>query len=59
MIKVPYNAEHEREIDLIAKGVYAACQAAANSTPLIGYIMLLDENGNPVKWDGTPVKASM
>lgn len=48
MIKVPYNADIEREIDSIAKGVYAACQAAANGTSLIGYILLLDEDGNPV-----------
>lgn len=54
MIKVPYNADIKREIDLIAKGVYEACQAAVNGTPLIGYILLMDEDGNPVKIEDTP-----
>lgn len=54
MIKVPYDGATKREIDLIAKGVYEACQAAANGTPLIGYIILLDEDGNPVNVKDTP-----
>lgn len=54
MIKVPFNADIKREIDLIAKGVYEACQAAANGTPLIGFLFLMDEDGNPIKREDVP-----
>lgn len=54
MTNIPYNADIEREVDMIVKGVYAACQAAANGTPLIGYLVLMDEDGNPIKREDIP-----
>jgi hypothetical protein len=51
MLAVPYNADIEREVDANIKGIYAACQAAVNGTPLLGYFILMDENGNPITKD--------
>lgn len=59
MLSIPYDADIEREVDLIVKGVYAACQALANGTPLIGYLILMDEDGNPIKREDTPYASMM
>ena len=48
------DQKFQEEVDGIAKSVYAACEAVFEGKPLLGYLIFMDENGNPVNVKDTP-----